>query len=140
MNKFKALTLLIVILCTSQLANSKRIQFLKQKCFICTKGNKTSTINLRYTSETKYLGEIVVTEADVEDAQTMGFTGTDDKGRISKVFNNEAPEFVKGQLYSKQAWKLVKEKGADVLYVKYFSKGSKIKYYTYKYTACPQEQ
>ena len=120
---------------------AKRMQFVKQKCFSYTKGNVTSTIHLRYITTNKYTGEIVIATEGTDDAQAVGLSGVDTKGKISHVFNDSVPPIDANSNFSKQTWQITKNaKGQETLKVKYFIKGKKIKYVTYTYTACDINQ
>jgi hypothetical protein len=131
------LPVLLLIAFASNNSVAKRMQFLKRYCFSYTKGDKTSIIKIDYVSQTKFVGEISTASEGNEDATIVGISGTDKGGVLTKSFNDTPPEFIKGQKYSRQAWKIVKGKnGKETLQVKYYILGKKTKYVTYNYTAC----
>ena len=104
MNKLYILSIALVsILLFTQLnITAKRMQFVKQKHFCYTKGKNTSTIDLNYFNNTKFIGELTVSEEGNDDSKTVGIEGTDAKGVLTRKFNDTPTPLAKGLYYSKK--------------------------------------
>ncbi len=131
-------SLIIVAVCFSLNSVARRMQYIMQKQFCYTLGNKTSTININYLSKTKVIGEVTVAETGSDNAESVGFNGDIVYGNyVNRSWNEEAPTFKDGYKNSIQKWHIYKGKsGREYMTVRYYSQSKPTKYVTYTYKAC----